>query len=72
VGADVKELLDKIEEASYPGNLGFVEMMKFYQVADKEDIKTMEKYLKSNDPSKAWELLKKVTKVNLQGIKFKK
>jgi hypothetical protein len=46
--------------------------MKFYQVAGKEEIKTMEKHLKSNEPSKAWELLKKVTKTDLKDIKFKK
>jgi hypothetical protein len=68
----MKELLKRLEEASYPGNLGFIEMVKFYQVAGKEEIKTMEKHLKSNEPNKAWELLKKVTKVNLQDIKLKK
>lgn len=68
----MKELLNKIEEASYPGNLGFVEMMKFYQLAGKDDIRTMERHLKDGEPNKAWELLKKVTKVNLQDIKFKK
>jgi hypothetical protein len=68
----MKELLHRLEEASYPGNLGFIEMMKFYQVAGKEEIKTMEKYLKSNEPNKAWELLNKVTKTDLKDIKFKK
>jgi hypothetical protein len=68
----MKELLTRLEESSYPDNLGFAEMMKFYQIADKEDQKAMEKYLKAKEPDKAWELLKKVTKVNLQDIKFKK
>lgn len=68
----MKELLKRLEEASYPGNLGFVEMMKFYQIAGKDDIRKMEKHLKANEPDKAWELLKKTTKVSLQDIKFKK
>jgi len=53
-------------EASYPGNMGAVEMMKFYQIASKKQQRLMDRYIDKGDLKKAWALLQKVTKVKLQ------
>jgi hypothetical protein len=36
----------KLSEAAYGGNIGFEEMVKFYQEADASQIKEMEKIIK--------------------------
>ena len=38
----MKTFKHMITEAAYPGNIGFVEMAKFYQTADKTQMKNME------------------------------
>jgi hypothetical protein len=65
----MRELIERIEEAAYQGNLGFAEMMQFFKVATKEQESLMDKYLKKNDFASAWSLLKKVTGVKLQSFK---
>jgi len=52
------DYVEKIEEASYSGNIGFEEMTKFYKKASEEDINKMEKFLNNND----WEGFKKLIK----------
>jgi len=47
-----------VNEASYKDNLGFVELVKFYQKANKSQVKEMEVALKHND----WEWFKKIIK----------
>lgn len=47
-----------LKEASYIGNLGFHEMVRFYQIATKEQIKTIERAIKKND----WHLFKLIIK----------
>lgn len=47
-----------MNEASYKGNLGFEEMAKFYQKANKQQIEELEKALKHND----WDWFKKLIK----------
>lgn len=57
-------------EASYPGNLGVMEVMKFYQQAT-DDQKTLLKHLMGQGKTQlAWELIQKVTGVKLQGAEF--
>lgn len=46
-----KYILEKLDEATYPGNIGFEEMAKFWKVAKKEDIKKMDKILSKSKPS---------------------
>lgn len=60
-----------IFEAAYEGNLGFVEMMKFYKKASGDDIKRMEVFLDKGAWQKAWDLLKKVTGVALRDRKWR-
>jgi len=38
-----------ITEAAYPGNVGFQELVKFYDVASKKQIEEMEKIIKNED-----------------------
>ncbi len=59
----LKEILD---ELAYSGNIGFVEMFKFWDIANDNDKKKMLYYLNKNDERSAWDLLKKVTGVNLK------
>lgn len=57
--------LKQLDEAAYPGNLGMMEMFKFYQVASDEQKKLMKEYIAKNLQEKAWELLQSVTGVKL-------
>ena len=52
-------------EASYPGNIGMMEMFKFYQVASEDQKKYMKELLSKKLFDKAWELLQQVTGVKL-------
>lgn len=52
--------------AIYAGNLGFVEMLKFYEVASERDKKRMQLLLSADKLKQAWELLKRVTGVRLK------
>jgi len=61
----------KLREAAYEGNLGAIEMMKFYQKASPTDIKRMEQFLRKGAWQKAWDLLKKVTGVLLRDPKWR-
>lgn len=56
---------DFLIEASYPGNLGMMEMFKFKQIATPEQWDLMKKLIAFKDFQKAWELLQKVTGTKL-------
>lgn len=53
-------------EASYAGNLGFEEMVKFYDKASDDEVGKMEKYLKNDDWDGFKKLIKKVLGVLLK------
>jgi len=53
------------QAAAYPGNLGAMEMFKFYREATPEEEKQMDRFLSLHKFREAWELLKKVTGVAL-------
>lgn len=55
-----------LSEQSYAGNLGFEEMVKFYNEASPKDIKKMEKIIKSGDLSSFKKLIKNVINVKLE------
>ena len=44
-------IIEKLDEASYEGNIGFEEMTQFWKMAKKEDIKDMNKLLSKGKPS---------------------
>lgn len=57
-----------LDEAKYPGNLGMIEMFKFYQVATDEQKSLMKKYISQKLFDKCWELLEKVTGTRLHPV----
>ncbi len=54
-----------IIEAAYPGNIGAMEMFRFYQIASDAEKEQLQQLLDAELYDEVWELLKKVTKVNL-------
>jgi hypothetical protein len=67
-GISFKEFLvfENLLEASYEGNLGMMEMFKFYEVATPEQKQQMKSLLQNEKQEDAWELLQQVTKVKLK------
>jgi hypothetical protein len=71
----MRKLLERLEaeammtanlrEASYPGNLGYTEMIQFYRVASVKEQGEMESYLSKGLFRHAWKLLQTVTKTKL-------
>lgn len=55
-----------LDEASYEGNIGMMEMFKFYQVATSEQKSKMKSLLAGGKHAEAWEFLQQVTGVKLQ------
>lgn len=53
-------------EASYTGNLGMMEMFKFYQIATPDEKAKMKSLLSSGKQEEAWAFLQKVTDTELQ------
>ncbi len=58
-------------EASYKGNLGMMEMMKFFKVATPEEKELMKRLLAQGDQDSAWKLLQQVTDTELVNELFK-
>lgn len=54
-----------LNEFSYPGNMGIMEMIAFYKKASKQEVKEMEKAAES----KNWETFKKIIK-NVIGVEL--
>lgn len=59
-----------MSEAPYVGNMGFEEMMKFYDVASDKEIKQVEKMIDRGKEREAWKLIQKVTGMKLKGKDF--
>ena len=57
---------NEIKESSYPGNLGFEEMVRFFQKANDQEEQEMENILKKNDWNAFKRLIKKVLGVTLK------
>jgi hypothetical protein len=61
-----KEKIDfYLGDAAYPANIGFQEMVLFYQKASKVQIHQMEKIIASNDWNKFKKLIQKVLDISL-------
>ena len=60
--------IKQLDEASYPGNIGMMEMCKFYQIASNEQKMEMKKLIAKELFDKCWELLEKVTGVKLHKV----
>ena len=48
-------------EAYYVGNVGVHELTKFYKIASKDHKDQLKKHISSGEHNKAWDLVKKVT-----------
>jgi hypothetical protein len=57
--------LYELHEASYSGNIGMMEMFKFYQIATAEQKLHMKDLLNKQNFPAAWEFLQQVTGVKL-------
>lgn len=57
--------MNDINEAVYPGNLGFMEFAKFQRSANDDQKTLMKQYIKQGDSEKVIELLNIVTGVQL-------
>ena len=55
----------KVDEAAYVGNIGAMEMFKFYQKASDEQKKKLQQYIKNKDNKAAWKHIQSVTGVKL-------
>lgn len=50
---------------SYEGNIGMMEMVKFYKVATPEQKRLMQSFIDKREFAKGWELLQQTTGVKL-------
>lgn len=61
----MKSFKSLLIEASYAGNLGLMELLKFHQMATREQSNQIKFYIENNEHDKAWELIQSVTKTKL-------
>ena len=64
----IDKLKEPLDEASYEGNIGVMEMMKFFQIANEEQKTVLKALIKSNKKELAWDLIQKVTGIALHAI----
>jgi len=57
---------DIINEAAYPGNIGFQELINFYRVANKTQMKKMQNLIEKEDWLGFKKLIRKTLGINLQ------
>jgi len=65
LGLDKEEPLD---EASYEGNLGAMEMMKFFQIAKPEEKSQLKSLIDNKQTEPAWDLIQQVLQTKLHPI----
>lgn len=59
-----------VTEASYPGNIGAMEVAKFFMKATPEQKEILKRLIAKNDVKRAWAMIQSVTGVKLQGKEF--
>ena len=59
-----------VGEASYKGNIGMMEVAKFFQIANEAQKKLFKELLEKNKKGLAWKLIQDVTDTKLQGREF--
>jgi hypothetical protein len=57
-------------EATYPGNIGMMEVSKFFNIATPEEKIKFKQLKDAGETSKAWRLIQQVIGVKLQGNEF--
>jgi hypothetical protein len=63
-----KDLREELNEVSYPGNLGVMELVKFKRTATVKDKQALADHIKNKRHKEARELINKVTGSNLHPI----
>ena len=58
-------------EASYPGNIGMMELAKFFSMADEEQKTLFKQLLERGKKGLAWKLVQDIVGVKLHGDEFK-
>lgn len=66
------KLTDIITEAVYPNNLGAMEVFQFYREATPQEKEQFDNYLSTNNYQDAWNIVQKVTNVELEPMGDKK
>jgi pyrimidine deaminase RibD-like protein len=59
-----------VAEASYLGNIGMMEVAKFFNIATPEEKTIFKQLMSMGEKSKAWQLIQQVTGVKLHGKEF--
>jgi hypothetical protein len=57
-------------EAAYAGNLGFMEIAKFYQKANSEEKKKLQELISNNQEKQAWQMVQNKVGTKLVGKEF--
>ena len=57
-----------VNEAAYTGNIGMMEMFKFYEKATIEQKNKMKALISGKKMKEAWEFLQQVTGMKLQSV----
>ena len=61
-----------VQEAAYAGNIGMMELIKFYQKAKPDQVKELQNYIRKKMDKDAWQLVQKITGTKLVGKEFHK
>jgi hypothetical protein len=61
-----------VGEAAYAGNIGAMEVIQFYRVAQPEQKQTLQQLMRANKLKEAWALIQEIVGVRLQGNEFDK
>lgn len=65
-----KDSCVKVKEASYHGNIGAMEVAKFYMMATSDQKAELKKLIALKNTKEAWALIQQVTNVKLHGKEF--
>ena len=66
----MKSFKSLLIEASYAGNLGLMELLKFHQLATKEQSNKVKELISKNRHMDAWAIVQNVSGTKLQGKQF--
>lgn len=61
----------ELREAAYSGNIGAMEVAKFYQIATPQQKDLLKELIAAKKTREAWQLIQKITGVKLVGSEFK-
>lgn len=61
----VNKILEDLNEATYAGNIGMMELVKFYSKASPKDKSMLQSLIKHRKNNEAWKLVQDVTGVKL-------